>query len=279
MRREPHASVVPPLAILVVSLATAVVMAFGTVVRVDDGSHNALSGGSATQGPDYSTVIGEYQAVSQSTDANRSENLALATEALNGCVIEPGEALALNNVLGDTSADPSYKEASAISGIEVVTEQGGGVCQVASALYIAALEANLDIEERHPHTIACDYAPMGLDATLAYGQKDLVIRNNGDSPVQIEASAEGQSVTVSITGKPLADNAIIDVHAEVVNRQALSVDEIAAEYGPDATSLYDSATAFEVKAYRVKYIDGTPVETKLISTDRYLSVPVEPSVS
>lgn len=111
-------------------------------------------------------VIGSYQAISQSTNADRAENLRLAAGAIDGVVIQPGETFSFNDHVGDVEQDSRYRAAPVIVGGETVEGAGGGICQVSTALYIAALKADLEIVERHPHSIASDYAPVGLDATL-----------------------------------------------------------------------------------------------------------------
>ena len=82
------------------------------------------------------------------------------------------------------------------------SSDGGGICQVSTALYIAAVKADLEIVERHPHSVPSDYAPIGLDATIVYGSRDLRIKNNTDFPITIYAKAVGQTVSVNLLGKP-----------------------------------------------------------------------------
>lgn len=107
-------------------------------------------------------LIGSYEAISQSSNENRIENIRLASEAIDGTVIEPGETFSFNEAVGDTESDERYLEAPIISDDVTVNGRGGGICQVSTALYIAALKADLEIVERHSHTLVSDYAPIGL---------------------------------------------------------------------------------------------------------------------
>ena len=204
------------------------------------------------------TVIGHYQAISQSTDANRAENLRLAAEAVDGTVIEPGETFSFNECVGDVEQDPRYRNASIIEGNEMVDGAGGGICQVSTSLYIAALKADLEIVERHPHSVASDYAPIGLDATLVYGVMDLRIKNAGDAPVRIEASAVGQTVEVSIIGEPLEDGVTIDATSKVIDQYV------------DSDDGSGSHLHYVAEAYRVYYHDGVKQYSDLMHTDTYL---------
>lgn len=114
----------------------------------------------------YQETIGSYEAISQSDDDERAENLRLAAEAINGYVIEPGATFSFNEVVGDTTAERGYKEAPVLYSSGLGSSDGGGICQVSTALYIAAVKADLEIVERHPHSVPSDYAPIGLDATI-----------------------------------------------------------------------------------------------------------------
>lgn len=141
----------------------------------------------------YQETIGSYEAISQSDDDERAENLRLAAEAINGYVIEPGATFSFNEVVGDTTAERGYKEAPVLYSSGLGSSDGGGICQVSTALYIAAVKADLEIVERHPHSVPSDYAPIGLDATIVYGSRDLRIKNNTDFPITIYAKAVGQN--------------------------------------------------------------------------------------
>lgn len=98
----------------------------------------------------YQETIGSYEAISQSDDDERAENLRLAAEAINGYVIEPGATFSFNEVVGDTTAERGYKEAPVLYSSGLGSSDGGGICQVSTALYIAAVKADLEIVERHP---------------------------------------------------------------------------------------------------------------------------------
>lgn len=166
----------------------------------------------------YQETIGSYEAISQSDDDERAENLRLAAEAINGYVIEPGATFSFNEVVGDTTAERGYKEAPVLYSSGLGSSDGGGICQVSTALYIAAVKADLEIVERHPHSVPSDYAPIGLDATIVYGSRDLRIKNNTDFPITIYAKVVGQTVSVNLLGKPRDDGITIDATSRVVDR-------------------------------------------------------------
>lgn len=92
----------------------------------------------------YQETIGSYEAISQSDDDERAENLRLAAEAINGYVIEPGATFSFNEVVGDTTAERGYKEAPVLYSSGLGSSDGGGICQVSTALYIADGLSNED---------------------------------------------------------------------------------------------------------------------------------------
>lgn len=205
----------------------------------------------------YQETIGSYEAISQSDDENRAENLRLAAEAINGYVIEPGATFSFNEVVGETSPERGYKQAPVLYSSGVDQGDGGGVCQVSTALYIAAVKADLEIVERHPHSTPSDYAPIGLDATIVFGKNDLQIKNNTGYPVTIYAKAVGQSVNVSLLGKPRSDGITVDATSRVVDRY-----EETAKDG--AKQQY-----YVSESFRVYYRDGVRTTRDLLSSDIY----------
>lgn len=95
----------------------------------------------------YQETIGSYEAISQSDDNERAENLRLAAEAINGYVIEPGATFSFNEVVGDTTAERGYKEAPVLYSSGLGSSDGGGICQVSTALYIASERVSMETNE------------------------------------------------------------------------------------------------------------------------------------
>lgn len=215
------------------------------------------------QAEDGAEIIGSYRAISQSANENRAENVRLAAETIDGAIIEPGETFSFNDAVGDTEHDERYLMAPIISDDEMVDGRGGGICQVSTALYIAALKSGLDVVERHAHTLVSDYAPVGLDATLAYGLLDLKIRNNTDYPVRIDARALGQTVDVALYGHPLAEGESIDATSKVIDR--FEVDEQSAgEEGALSPGTY-----YVAESYRIFYRNGVKTSSELLAANTY----------
>ena len=129
---------------------------------------------------------------------NRITNIKLAVEAINGIILAPGEQFSYNDALGERTAERGYKAAGAYANGEVVQEIGGGICQVSSSLYYAALLANLQIDVRVCHYFPVAYLPPGLDATVSWGGPEFKFTNDRDWPIKIVASVDTTKNTVSV---------------------------------------------------------------------------------
>ena len=141
-----------------------------------------------------------YCKTEYSDNENRTENLRLACEKLNGLILQPGDTLSYNEVLGKRTREAGYLPAPAYSGTDLVDEVGGGICQVSSTLYLSSLFAELTIVDRRNHGFPVNYIPLGLDATVNWGTTDLKIRNDYELPVKISAKVEDGYVKIKILG-------------------------------------------------------------------------------
>ena len=152
----------------------------------------------------FQDVLGFCQ-TPHSDNEKRNTNLRLACSALNGVVLEPGETLSYNATLGERTEEAGYQPAPAYSGTELVDSLGGGICQVSSTLYLCSLYAGMETVERVSHGFPANYIPIGLDATVSWGEPDLKIRNDSDYPVKIVAEEQEGFVRVWIMGTETRD--------------------------------------------------------------------------
>lgn len=148
----------------------------------------------------FQDTLGYYKTEYDAENENRTQNLILACEKLNGLILQPGEILSYNETLGKRTKEAGYLPAPAYSGTELVDEVGGGICQVSSTLYLSSLFAELTVVERKNHGYPANYIPLGLDATVNWGTTDLKLRNDYELPVKILAEASDGFVKVRIMG-------------------------------------------------------------------------------
>lgn len=130
-------------------------------------------------------VLGEASTPLLDKNKNRISNIALACSAISGHELKSGEVFSFNGIVGKRSKDRGYKLAPVILNGERDEGCGGGICQVSSTIYMAALNSSLQIEERHAHSESVPYAPKGSDATVVYGEKDMKFKNNTANTIRI----------------------------------------------------------------------------------------------
>jgi len=153
-----------------------------------------------TRGPGSpaGAVLGEYTTKFTAEPKARNENINHAAETINGVVIEPGEVFSYNKTVGPTTKKNGYKRARIFIKGKKAYGYGGGVCQVSSTLFNAADAADMEIVERHNHSLPVEYVPKGKDAATSYGGIDFKFKNTREYPVEIETKVTDNSLTVQI---------------------------------------------------------------------------------
>ncbi|MBE6954623.1 MAG: hypothetical protein E7449_01755 [Ruminococcaceae bacterium] len=220
---------------------------------------------------------------------NRTDNLRLASAEIDGVVIMPGEVFSFNKIVGERTPEKGYKEATVYVNGASVGETGGGVCQVASAIYYTTLLANLEIVERTEHMYFVTYVPAGCDATIYWGQLDYQFRNSTEYPIRVDVKLEDNCVKVKLVGTK-TDDTYVKVTAEKLSTTDWKVvdedgNELvkAPDYGEDVyqnkeDGLYyrsvekveDAYTGYYYITYRNVYnADGSLVSTEKEDTSYY----------
>ncbi|MBP5177670.1 MAG: VanW family protein [Clostridia bacterium] len=184
-------------------------------VRLKDDILTALSVGGGVIKPVYNTVNPQiyykdltekitvrskfFTDFSWSSDERKS-NILTALKAVNGTVVNSGEQFSFNDTVGSRSEEKGYKTAKIIVDGEFTEGVGGGVCQVSTTLYNAALLAGLKIDEYHPHSLKVSYVESSFDAMVSYGTCDLKFTNDTGAPVYVKAFADGDKAAVIVYG-------------------------------------------------------------------------------
>lgn len=148
-------------------------------------------------------VMGELSTYStwyNSGEVDRTHNLVKAALAINGQVVQPGEVFSFNKTVGARTFETGYRDAMVIVSGKFEPGVGGGICQVSSTLYNAVLLADLEVVERHNHSLAVAYIPVGLDATVAWGIQDFQFRNNTGHPIYIRTTTGSGKLTITLYG-------------------------------------------------------------------------------
>lgn len=148
----------------------------------------------------FSSTLASYSTYYGSSTANRSANVARASNLLNGAVVASGNIFSFNTQVGERTKYNGFYTAPEYSDGQTVEGIGGGTCQVSTTLYSAVLYAGLDIISRTNHMFSVSYAPLGQDATVSDTGIDFQFRNNTDYPVKIKSYTDGTNIYVDIIG-------------------------------------------------------------------------------
>ena len=145
-------------------------------------------------------ALGSFEIPLRNDPAERA-NILLAAAAVDHAVVAPGAEFSFNDQVGERTPERGYQEGLMFDSGQIVRGTGGGICLVATALYNAALEAGVEITERHPHSGLVSYAPPGCDAGIYFGLEDLRFRNTTGRPLVIRTEITGDHVTVQLFGQ------------------------------------------------------------------------------
>lgn len=146
-------------------------------------------------------LLGRYTTYFDQTNINRASNIRLAAELLNGVIIQGGETLSFNKTVGARLPERGFLKAKIIENGEYTEGVGGGVCQVSTTLYNAALLSGMAVTEFHPHSLAVGYVEPSRDAMVSGSACDLKFRNPSKYPVYLRSHTAEGSVSFEFYGK------------------------------------------------------------------------------
>lgn len=190
-------------------------------------------------------ILGSYKTPLTNKNKDRTSNIKLFLNKLNMSVIAPNEEFSCNKTAGSRERSDGYKAAPGYVNGEVVPIIAGGICQGTSTIYNALLYSDLEITERHPHSMPVTYVSNGRDAAIAGTLKDLKFKNNTNNPIILHTyvSSDGY-VVANIWGIPEEENKKIEISVNHINSKAADT-------------------------YKKTYLNGKLIKTELLSRDRY----------
>lgn len=171
----------------------------------------------------FPDLISNFSTKYNARDKDRTTNLKLAAEKINGTVLMPGETFSYNTVVGERTIAAGYKEAPIYQNGEVVDGLGGGICQISTTLYNAVLYANLEIVERRNHQFVPSYANAGRDATVVYGSIDFKFKNTRNYPVKILCTVSGGVAKCEIYGLKENPDYDVEITSQVTEKTSTSI--------------------------------------------------------
>ncbi len=185
--------------------------------------------------------------------SSRIHNINLAASRLNGVLIAPGATFSFTNTLGDISALTGYKQAYVIQGNQTVLGDGGGVCQVSTTFFRAALAAGLPIVERHAHSYRVGYyeqgSPPGIDATIYYPSVDIKIRNDTPGHILVQTIVDAKTATLKFDLYGTSDGRVATISKPVVTQVVAPPEDL---YMDDPTLPTGQVNQIDYKAWGAK---------------------------
>ena len=208
----------------------------------------------------FRDVLGEGTTSFNASLVGRTTNVKLACDLIDGVILNPGDVFSYNDTVGPRTYERGFRDAIVYVGASAEDGVGGGICQVSSTIYYAALRADLEIVERKAHSRLVTYVPLGEDATVAWGAVDFRFKNDTDYPLRIDVSYGRSSMTVQLVGTK-TENKTVQMETTVLSKtpfQTVHVEN--PDLAPGESRVKSSGyTGYVTETYRVVYIDG--VET------------------
>ena len=146
-------------------------------------------------------LLASFSTQFDASNANRTHNIRLAAKKLAGAILAPHAEFSFNERVGERTAENGFQESVVIFDGEFVKGVGGGVCQLSTTLFNAALRAGLKITESRNHSLSVSYVQPSLDAMVSE-YSDLKFVNPYDTPVYLNARVQGGRVSVECYGLP-----------------------------------------------------------------------------
>lgn len=196
----------------------------------------------------FPDLLASFSTKYNASDRDRTTNLKLASNKINGVLLMPGEEFSYNQTLGPRTAAAGYKSAKIFSNGEVIDGIGGGICQISSTLYNAVLYANLEITDRRNHQFVTSYLKAGLDATVVYGSQDFKFKNSRKYPIKIISNVSNGVAKIDIFG--VKEDVEYEVKLEPVVVQS-------------------NSTSLKTVTYKYRYLNGNLVDKVVLSRDTY----------
>lgn len=216
-------------------------------------------------------VVAAYSTSLNGRTSSQVHNARLAVKSIDGVILQPRTEFSFNRTVGSWSSDRGYVKAPVSYDGELIPSWGGGVCQVSTTLYNAALLVGIDIIERHRHQFPAHYAPPGRDAAVAQYSVDLRFKNPYDWPVKIESRIEGDRLICrALCRRPLGREIEIEREVRKITApgEALRMRDTRPEEALRWRVVNHGSPGVQVAVYRRTTINGRSMRT-LISEDTY----------
>lgn len=211
-------------------------------------------------------LVAEFTTYYPSDFPPRLLNIHRAADLMDGTLVLPGETFSFNDTVGERTAERGFAAGFIISNGRLEVDYGGGVSQLVTTVFNAAFFAGLEIVEHNPHSFYISRYPEGRESTIAWGVKDLRIRNDSGNGVYFTTSYTNSSVTVRVWGTKR-------YRIEATKGPRYDITPYRTEYDPRPPGVEqgncvatDGVPGFRVVVTRIFYEGGRQVRTEEFRT-------------
>ena len=222
-------------------------------------------------------VLGTFTTSYSTSGGDRSANVANGCSLINGSTIYPGEEFSAYEAVSPFTVENGYHMAGSYLNGQVVDSLGGGICQVSTTLYNAVLLSELEVTERHNHSMIVTYVDPSADAAIAESAgKDFKFINNTEHPIYIDGYCENKNITFTIYG----------VETRPANREVIYESEVLSVINPDHEVIYTNVAmpigqvvtqsahiGYKAQLWKIVKENGTEVSREQINSSSYKMVP------
>ena len=222
----------------------------------------------------FKEQLSSYTSKITDSNSNRLNNVRLATEKINGVILNPGEVFYYLKHVEPITVAGGYKVANVYVDGKIEQDIGGGVCQVSSALYSAVLYADLEVVKRYNHSLTVGYVPYGMDATVSSGEIDFRFKNSTNAPMKIVATMDKHGVYIRLMGEKPDKSLTVEI--DTVTVKTLKPETIVKEDPTLPEGKVEVETkgrvGYVVDTYKNYYRNGSFVERVFVSKSTYRSI-------
>lgn len=208
-----------------------------------------------------------------SSSSNRLSNIRLALQLINGTRLAPGETFSFNDTVGKRTTERGFKLATAYSSGEITEDVGGGICQVSTTLFNAVVKADMQIDERHNHSLTVAYVDKGKDAAVNWKSQDLKFTNTSEDDVYLVCVlTDDKRVRIGVFGKLLPNGETIEIEAQTTG--TIDYDTVyqpSLSLAPGTTNVTQKGkNGYTAVAYKVrKDANGNTISRELLCKSSY----------
>lgn len=233
--------------------------------------------GSAEELAHVTDLLGGFTTSYATSGTSRSANVANGANLINGTTLYPGEEFSTYEAVAPfTKANGYYMAGSYMNG-KVVDSLGGGICQVSTTLYNTVLLSELEVTERHNHSMIVAYVDPSADAAIAESSgKDFKFVNNTDYPIYIESFVKNKNITINIYGKETrSEDRKVRYESEILETNVPPADVIYADASqPIGYIVSESAhIGYKAKLWKIVTENGVEVSREQINSSNYKMTP------